>query len=174
MAPFDWRSGDFFSPGFYTMGDMARMMRWYGTLDVPYDAYVCDTSFTHVRKDVRSRTKTLDRMLQEAAVVASTGGAVGYWVGTADVGPYVRSWQLFVLGGGNLRQVIFTGSTDTFVLAFDDHVRSEGAPLLTGDTILTYHRLDADPGQASTITYKLSSDLRTAGQTKVVLGASGK
>ena len=51
----------------------------FDTLGVPYDAYVCDTSFTHVRKHVRSRSKTLDRMLQEAATVACNGDAVGYW-----------------------------------------------------------------------------------------------
>lgn len=85
LAPFDWRSGDFFSPGFFLLHDMSRMMRWYSTLGVPYDAYVCDTSFTHVRKHVRSRTKTLQRMLQEAATVAVNGGAVGYWTyPTAD------------------------------------------------------------------------------------------
>jgi len=85
LQPFDWRSGDFFSPGFFNLHDVARMMRWYGTLGVPYDAYVCDTSFTHARKHVRSRSKTLDRMLQEAATVAASGGAVGYWTyPTAD------------------------------------------------------------------------------------------
>ena len=85
LEPFNWRSGDFFSPGFFNLHDVARMMRWYGTLGVPYDAYVCDTSFTHARKHVRSRSKTLDRMLQEAATVAASGGAVGYWTyPTAD------------------------------------------------------------------------------------------
>jgi hypothetical protein len=90
-APFDWRSGDFFSPGFFTLSDMARMMRWYGTLDTPYDAYVCDTSFTHARSQVRSRTKTLDRMLQEAATVAAAGGAVGYWTYPLGNGAWVPS-----------------------------------------------------------------------------------
>ncbi len=90
-APFDWRSGDFFSPGFFHLHDMARMMRWYGTLDVPYDAYICDTSFTHVRKNVRSRTKTLDRMLQEAATVAAAGGQVGYWTYPLGDGAWVPS-----------------------------------------------------------------------------------
>jgi len=91
LAPFDWRSGDFFSPGFFYLHDIARMMRWYDTLGVPYDAYVCDTSFTHVRKAVRSRTKTLDRMLQEAATVASNGGAVGYWTYPLGNGAFVPS-----------------------------------------------------------------------------------
>ena len=90
-APFDWRSGDFFSPGFFLLHDMARMMRWYGTLGVPYDAYICDTSFTHARKHVRSRTKTLDRMLQEAATVAATGGTVGYWTYPLGNGAWVPS-----------------------------------------------------------------------------------
>lgn len=90
-APFDWRSGDFFSPGSYYLHDMARVMRWYGTMDRPYDAYVCDTSFTHVRKNVRSRTKTLQRMLQEAAIVAANGGAVGYWTYPLGNGAFVPS-----------------------------------------------------------------------------------
>ena len=91
LAPFDWRSGDFFSPGFFYLHDMARMMRWYSTLGVPYDAYVCDTSFTHVRKHVRSRTKTLDRMLQESATVAANGAAVGYWTYPLGNGAFVPS-----------------------------------------------------------------------------------
>ncbi len=90
-APFDWRSGDFFSPGFFNLHDMARMMRWYGTMEAPYDAYVCDTSFTHARKDVRSRSKPLQRMMQEAATVASNGGAVGYWTYPLGNGAWVPS-----------------------------------------------------------------------------------
>ena len=91
LGPFDWRSGDFFSPGFFQLHDMARMMRWYSTLGVPFDAYVCDTSFTHGRKHVRSRSKTLDRMLQEAVTVASNGGTVGYWTYPAGNGALVPS-----------------------------------------------------------------------------------
>ena len=91
LTPFDWRSGDFFSPGYFYLHDMARMMRWYATLGVPYDAYICDTSFTHVRKDVRSRSKTLPRMLQEAATVAANGGAVGYWTYPLGNGALVPS-----------------------------------------------------------------------------------
>ncbi len=89
--PFDWRSGDFFSPNLFYLHDMARMMRWYGTLGTPYDAYVCDTSFTHGRVQVRSRTKTLDRMLQEAATVAAAGGAVGYWTYPMGNGAWIPS-----------------------------------------------------------------------------------
>lgn len=91
LAPFDWRSGDFFSPGFFLLHDMARMMRWYSTLGVPFDAYVCDTSFTHARKPVRSRSKPLARMLQEAATVAVNGGAVGYWTYPLGNGAFVPS-----------------------------------------------------------------------------------
>lgn len=90
-APFDWRSGDFFSPGSFRLNDMARMMRWYGTLDAPADAYVCDTSFTHVRKSVRSRSKTVQRMMQEAATVATAGGKVGYWTFPLGNGAFVPS-----------------------------------------------------------------------------------
>ena len=91
IAPFDWRSGDFFSPGFFRLADMARLMRWYGTMPLPYDAYVCDTSFTHVRKDVRSRSKTLDRMLQESLTIAANGGSVGYWTYPLGDGALVPS-----------------------------------------------------------------------------------
>jgi hypothetical protein len=91
LAPFDWRSGDFFSPGFFNLHDMARMMRWYGTLDVPYDAYICDTSFTHGRKHVRSRSKTVERMMQESATVAANGGSVGYWTYPTGDGALVPS-----------------------------------------------------------------------------------
>jgi hypothetical protein len=91
LGPFDWRSGDFFSPGFFLLHDMARMMRWYSTLGVPFDAYICDTSFTHGRKHVRSRTKTLDRMLQESATVAANGGTVGYWTYPTGNGALVPS-----------------------------------------------------------------------------------
>lgn len=91
LAPFDWRSGDFFSPGFFLLHDMARMMRRYGTLGLPYDAYVCDTSFTHVRQGVRSRTKSLDRMLQESATIAANGGTVGYWTFPLGNGAFVPS-----------------------------------------------------------------------------------
>lgn len=91
MGPFDWRSGDFFSPGFYNLRDMARMMRCYTTLGVPYDAYVCDTSFTHARKNVRSRSKTLDRMMQESVTVAANGGIVGYWTYPLGNGAWVPS-----------------------------------------------------------------------------------
>jgi len=91
LGPFDWRSGDFFSPGSFNLHDMARMMRWYSTLGVPFDAYVCDTSFTHARKQVRSRSKTLDRMLQEAATVAANGASVGYWTYPTGNGTLVPS-----------------------------------------------------------------------------------
>jgi hypothetical protein len=90
-APFDWRSGDFYSPAFHPLHDIARMMRWYGTLDVPYDAYICDTSRNNALPDIRSCSKTLDRMLQEAATVASCGGAVGYWTYPVGHGALVPS-----------------------------------------------------------------------------------
>ncbi len=90
-APFDWRSGDFFSPGFFNLHDIARMMRWYGTMAMPYDAYICDTSFRHELKHVRSRSKTLLRMKQEAATVAANGGAVGYWTYPLGNGAWVPS-----------------------------------------------------------------------------------
>lgn len=90
-APFDWRSGDCFSPGFYDLRGIAFYASWFGSLDVPYDLYICDTSFTHARLQVRSRTKTLDRMLQEAAIVAANGGVVGYWTYPLGNGAFVPS-----------------------------------------------------------------------------------
>jgi hypothetical protein len=90
-APFDWRSGDFFSPGFFNLQEIAHMMRWYGTLDVPYDAYVCDTNYTHARPGETSRSKPLDRMLQEVSTVAANGGAVGYWTYPSGAGALTPS-----------------------------------------------------------------------------------
>jgi len=84
-------SGDFFSPGFFQLHEIAHMMRWYGTMGLPYDAYVCDTNYTHVRPGETSRTKPLDRMLQEAATVAANGGAVGYWTYPSGAGALTPS-----------------------------------------------------------------------------------
>lgn len=90
-APFDWRSGDFFSPSLFYLHDIAHMLRWYGTMDLPYDAYVCDTNYTHARPTETSRSKPLDRMLQEAATVATNGGAVGYWTYPSGAGALTPS-----------------------------------------------------------------------------------
>jgi len=74
----DWRSGDFFSPRLTRMMQSCAMRR-YTNQGVPYDAYTVDTSFVHHRTERRSRTKTLQRMLQEGAGVLANGGMWGYW-----------------------------------------------------------------------------------------------
>ena len=137
-GPFDWRSGDFFSPGFFHLHDMARMMRWYGTLDVPYDAYVCDTSFTHVRKHIRSRTKPLDRMLQEAATVAAAGGQVGYWTYPLGNGAWVPSRMRKAVAVRRFlaeREDLFVGSRSekwTAILVSDPASHNFGGPNVEG------------------------------------------
>lgn len=137
-APFDWRSGDFFSPEFFSLHDMARMMRWYGTLDVPYDAYICDTSFTHVRQQVRSRTKTLDRMLQEAATVAAAGGQVGYWTYPLGNGAWVPSRMRKAIAVRRFlkeREGLFVGSTSArwnVILASDPSCETFGGSGISG------------------------------------------
>jgi hypothetical protein len=138
LAPFDWRSGDFFSPGFFHLHDMARMMRWYATLGVPYDGYICDTSFTHVRKEVRSRTKTLDRMLQEAATLAATGGAVGYWTFPLGNGAFVPSRMKIAAAVRDFlrkREDLFlhtTSATRTALLVSDPAIPTFGSPGIDG------------------------------------------
>jgi hypothetical protein len=74
----DWRSGDFFSPRLTRMMQSCAMRR-YTNQGVPYDAYTVDTSFVHHRTERRSRTKTMQRMLQEGAGVLANGGMWGYW-----------------------------------------------------------------------------------------------
>lgn len=90
LAPFDWRSGDFFSPNNHRL-TMSHMMRWYTTLGVPYDAFVCDTSFVHSRRHIRSRSKPTARMLQEAVTICANGGTLGYWTYPMPNGAFVPS-----------------------------------------------------------------------------------
>ncbi|MEO6906862.1 MAG: alpha-amylase family protein, partial [Abditibacteriaceae bacterium] len=74
----DWHSGDFFSPRMPRYTQSAGMRR-YTNQGIPYDAYTVDTALLHERPHRRSRTKTLDRMLQEGAGVLANGGMWGYW-----------------------------------------------------------------------------------------------
>jgi len=74
----DWRSGDFFSPRLFRVLQSCAMRR-YTNQGVPYDAYTVDTAFVHHRVDRPSRTKTMQRMLQEGAGVLANGGMWGYW-----------------------------------------------------------------------------------------------
>jgi hypothetical protein len=74
----DWRSGDFFSPRLSRFMQSCAMRR-YTNQGVPYDAYTVDTAFVHHLTQRRSRTKTMQRMLQEGAGVLANGGMWGYW-----------------------------------------------------------------------------------------------
>lgn len=87
---FDWRSGDWFSPNNHRL-HMSLAMRRYATLGLPYDGYVCDTVFVHTRRDLRSRTKPLDRILQEGATILANGGKWGYWTYPMPNGALVPS-----------------------------------------------------------------------------------
>ncbi len=78
LGVFDWRSGDWFSPSFHRL-HVSWSMRRYTTLGLPYDAYTCDTAYVFDRPDIRPRTKSLPRMLQEGATVLANGGQWGYW-----------------------------------------------------------------------------------------------
>jgi len=90
LEPFDWRSGDWFSPGNHRYS-MSIITRRYTTLGIPYDAYTCDTYFIHANKQQRSLTKTLDRMLQEGATLLANGCTWGYWTYPMPNGAFVPS-----------------------------------------------------------------------------------
>ena len=90
MEPFDWRSGDWFSPNNHRL-HMSVMARRYATTGLPYDAYTCDTSFVHSREQMRARTKTLPRMLQEGATLLANGAQWGYWTYPSGPGAFVPS-----------------------------------------------------------------------------------
>jgi len=88
--PFDWRSGDWFSPNNHRL-HMSVSARRYAATGVPYDAYTCDTSFMHSREHVRSRSKPLPRMLQEGATLLANGAQWGYWTYPMPHGALVPS-----------------------------------------------------------------------------------
>ncbi len=87
---FDWRSGDWFSPMFHRL-HMSMVFRRYTTLNLPYDAYTCDTVFIKEHPELRARTKTLARMLQEGATLLANGGSWGYWTYPMPNGAFVPS-----------------------------------------------------------------------------------
>ena len=87
---FDWRSGDWFSPNNHRL-HISVSARRYATTGVPYDAYTCDTSFVHSHEQMRARTKTLPRMLQEGATLLATGATWGYWTYPTGSGAFVPS-----------------------------------------------------------------------------------
>ncbi len=74
----DWKSGDWFSPNGHRLMQ-SIICRRYTTQHIPYDVMTCDTSVIHSRPHLRSRTKPLDRMLQEGAGVLANGGQWCYW-----------------------------------------------------------------------------------------------
>lgn len=90
LAPFDWRSGDWFSPNNHRL-HISVSARRYATTGLPYDAYTCDTSFVHGREQMRSRSKPLDRMLQEGATLLANGAQWGYWTYPMPHGALVPS-----------------------------------------------------------------------------------
>lgn len=188
---FDWRSGDFFSPQLFDLHDIARMMRWYGTMSAPYDAYICDTNFPQNRADLRSRSKTLDRMLQESAVVASNGGAVGYWTWPLGNGAWVPSRMRKAIAVRKFiqaREELFLHSTSagrTAILVSDP-----ATPLLGGAAIDGAHKVMAslhrspdiidESGVTDTMPYDLLVlpeqaflDSRTAARLKKYVRAGG-
>jgi len=90
LEPFDWRSGDWFSPNNHRL-HMSISMRRYTTNGIPYDAFTCDTAFIHGWPNFRARSKPLDRMLQEGATLLANGGKWGYWTYPMPNGALVPS-----------------------------------------------------------------------------------
>lgn len=75
---FDWRSGDFATPYNHRLRQ-SIMMRRYTTQHLPYDSMTVDATYIPSRPHLRSRTKTVERMLQEGAGVLANGGQWCYW-----------------------------------------------------------------------------------------------
>ena len=74
----DWCSGDRYSPNHHRLEESFSMRR-YSTLGRPYEAWLCDTQMCHNLHDLRPRTKSMDRMLQEGATILANGGQWTYW-----------------------------------------------------------------------------------------------
>ncbi len=89
-APFDWRSGDWFSPNNHRL-QQSLICRRYTTGRLPYDAMTVDTSFVHAWKGMRSRPKSTARMLQEGAGVLANGGVWCYWTYPMPDGAFIPS-----------------------------------------------------------------------------------
>ena len=188
---FDWRSGDFFSPHLFDLHDIARVMRWYGTMPAPYDAYICDTSFPQHRADLRGRSKTLDRMLQESAVVAANGGAVGYWTWPLGNGAWVPSRMrkaITVRKFIQAREDLFLHSTSaarTAILVSDPSTPSIGGPSIDGahKVMASLHRspdiidesgvTDAVPYDLLVLPEQAVLDSRTAARIEKFIRAGG-
>lgn len=88
--PVDWYSGDWFTPNNHRL-QQSIMMRRYATTGLPYDAMSCDTTFVHSRPELRARTKSLSRMLQEGAGILANGASWCYWTYPMGNGALVPS-----------------------------------------------------------------------------------
>jgi len=86
----DWFSGDRYSPNHHRL-EQSLAMRRYSTLGIPYEAWICDTQMLHYLPDVRPRTKSMDRMLQEGATILANGGQWTYWTFPLPNGALVPS-----------------------------------------------------------------------------------
>ena len=85
----DWRSGDCYSPRNHRLR-LSTTMRYYTTHSRPYDIMTCDTQSLGT-KQVRCRSKTLPRMLQEGAGILANGGQWCYWTYPMPNGALVPS-----------------------------------------------------------------------------------
>jgi len=86
----DWCSGDRYSPNHHRLEESFSMRR-YSTLGIPYEAWICDTQMCHNLHDLRPRTKSLDRLLQEGATILANGGQWTYWTFPMPSGALVPS-----------------------------------------------------------------------------------
>jgi hypothetical protein len=86
----DWCSGDRYSPNHHRLEESLAMRR-YSTLGIPYEAWICDTQMLHFLPDMRPRTKSMDRMLQEGATILANGGQWTYWTFPMPNGALVPS-----------------------------------------------------------------------------------
>ena len=86
----DWCSGDMYSPSKHRL-EPSIAIRRYTTLGKPYEAWICDTQLCHVFHELRPRTKSLDRMLQEGATLIANGGQWTYWTFPMPDGALVPS-----------------------------------------------------------------------------------
>lgn len=89
----DWTSGDWYSPNNHRLQQSIAMRR-YTTLDIPPEAWICDSQMMHALHDVRARTKSLDRILQEGAGVLANGGQWTYWTFPMPSGALIPSRML--------------------------------------------------------------------------------
>jgi hypothetical protein len=86
----DWCSGDWYSPNNHRLQQSIAMRR-YVTVGIPYEAWICDTQMCHHLQDLRPRTKSLQRMLQEGATILANGGQWTYWTFPMPSGALVPS-----------------------------------------------------------------------------------